>query len=70
MDFKDYYEILGVPPNADKKIIQQTYRQLEAEMVARMQTKTCVWLATAKPITRPPGSKGNFRNDADLPKLI
>jgi curved DNA-binding protein len=28
MDFKDYYEILGVPPNADKKIIQQTYRQL------------------------------------------
>lgn len=28
MDFKDYYEILGVPPNADKKTIQQTYRQL------------------------------------------
>lgn len=28
MDFKDYYEILGVPPNADKKAIQQTYRQL------------------------------------------
>ncbi len=28
MDFKDYYEILGVPPNADKKVIQQTYRQL------------------------------------------
>jgi curved DNA-binding protein len=28
MDFKDYYEILGVPPNADKQVIQQTYRQL------------------------------------------
>ncbi|HSF83162.1 MAG TPA: DnaJ C-terminal domain-containing protein [Anaerolineales bacterium] len=28
MDFKDYYEILGVPPNAEKKIIRQTYRQL------------------------------------------
>ncbi len=28
MDFKDYYEILGVPPNADKKVIKQTYRQL------------------------------------------
>ena len=28
MDFKDYYEILGVPPNADKKLIQQTFRQL------------------------------------------
>jgi curved DNA-binding protein len=28
MDFKDYYEILGVPPGADKKVIQQTFRQL------------------------------------------
>jgi len=28
MEFKDYYEILGVPPNADKKVIQQTFRQL------------------------------------------
>jgi len=28
VDFKDYYEILGVPPNADKKAIQQTFRQL------------------------------------------
>lgn len=28
MDFKDYYETLGVPPNADKKLIQQTFRQL------------------------------------------
>ena len=28
MDFKDYYEILGVSPNADKKVIKQTYRQL------------------------------------------
>ncbi len=28
MDFKDYYEILGVPSNADKKVIQQTFRQL------------------------------------------
>ena len=28
MDFKDYYEILGVQPNADKKVIQQTFRQL------------------------------------------
>ena len=28
MDYKDYYEILGVAPNAEKKIIQQTYRQL------------------------------------------
>jgi len=28
MDFKDYYEILGVPPNTDEKVIQQTFRQL------------------------------------------
>jgi len=28
MDYKDYYEILGVPPDADKKVIKQTYRQL------------------------------------------
>jgi curved DNA-binding protein len=28
MDFKDYYEILGVSPNAEKKVIKQTYRQL------------------------------------------
>jgi len=28
MDFKDYYEILGVPPDAEKKLIQHTYRQL------------------------------------------
>lgn len=28
MDFKDYYEILGVPPNADRKVIQQNYRKL------------------------------------------
>ena len=28
MDFKDYYEILGVPPNAEQKVIQQTFRQL------------------------------------------
>ena len=28
MDFKDYYEILGVAPTADKKVTQQTFRQL------------------------------------------
>ena len=28
MDYKDYYGILGVSPNADKKVIQQTFRQL------------------------------------------
>lgn len=28
MDFKDYYEILGIPPNAEKKVIQQTFRKL------------------------------------------
>ena len=28
MDFKDYYEILGVSPNADEKTIKQTYRKL------------------------------------------
>lgn len=28
MDFKDYYEILGVAPSADNKVIKQTYRQL------------------------------------------
>ncbi len=28
MDFKDYYEILGVSPDADKKVVQQTFRQL------------------------------------------
>ena len=28
MDYKDYYGILGVQPNAEKKVIQQTYRQL------------------------------------------
>lgn len=31
MDFKDYYEILGVPPNAEKKVIQQTFRKLARE---------------------------------------
>lgn len=28
MEFKDYYEILGVAPEADKKAIKQTFRQL------------------------------------------
>ncbi len=28
MDYKDYYGILGVSPNADKKVIQKTFRQL------------------------------------------
>ncbi len=28
MEFKDYYEILGVSPNAEKKVIQQTFRKL------------------------------------------
>jgi len=28
MDFKDYYEILGVPPDAEKKVVKQTYREL------------------------------------------
>jgi curved DNA-binding protein len=28
MDFKDYYAILGVAPNAEKKVIQHTFRQL------------------------------------------
>lgn len=28
MDFKDYYEILGVAPKAEKKVIQQAFRQL------------------------------------------
>jgi curved DNA-binding protein len=28
MDFKDYYEILGVSPDAEKKVIKQTYRHL------------------------------------------
>ncbi len=28
MDYKDYYEILGVPPNAEKKVIQSTFRKL------------------------------------------
>ena len=28
MDFKDYYEILGVGPGAEKKVIKQTYRDL------------------------------------------
>jgi curved DNA-binding protein len=28
MEYKDYYGILGVPPNAEQKVIQQTYRQL------------------------------------------
>ena len=28
MDFKDYYEILGVPPDADQKTIKQAYRKL------------------------------------------
>jgi curved DNA-binding protein len=28
MEFKDYYETLGVAPDADKKVIKQTFRQL------------------------------------------
>jgi len=28
MEFKDYYVTLGVAPNAEKKVIQQTFRQL------------------------------------------
>jgi curved DNA-binding protein len=28
MNYKDYYEILGVPPNAERKVIQKTFRQL------------------------------------------
>src|ERR671918_2320437 len=28
MDFKDYYEILGVSPDADETTIKQTYRKL------------------------------------------
>lgn len=28
MDFKDYYDILGVSPNADEKTIKKTYRKL------------------------------------------
>ncbi len=28
MEFKDYYEILGVSPDAEKKVIQQTFRKL------------------------------------------
>jgi curved DNA-binding protein len=28
MDFKDYYGILGVLPDAEKKVIKKTYRQL------------------------------------------
>lgn len=28
MEFKDYYEILGVAPEADKKVIKQTFRKL------------------------------------------
>ena len=28
MDYKDYYEILGVSPTAEKKVIQQTFRKL------------------------------------------
>ena len=32
MDFKDYYEILGVPPNAEKKEIQHSFRQLARKL--------------------------------------
>jgi curved DNA-binding protein len=32
MDYKDYYEILGVPPNAELKVIKQTYRQLARKL--------------------------------------
>ena len=28
MEFKDYYEILGVPQDADQKTIKQAYRKL------------------------------------------
>ncbi len=28
MDYKDYYEILGVPPEADEKAIRKAFRQL------------------------------------------
>ena len=32
MDFKDYYEILGVPPDADAKAIRQAFRQLARQV--------------------------------------
>ena len=32
MDFKDYYEILGLPPTADEKAIKQAYRQLARKL--------------------------------------
>ena len=28
MDYKDYYGVLGVPPDAERKVIQRTFRQL------------------------------------------
>ena len=57
MDYKDYYKILGVPPDADKKVIKQTYRQLEAELTAqRLPASICVWYVTERSITRLLGS--------------
>jgi curved DNA-binding protein len=32
MDFKDYYEILGVSPDADEKTIKQAYRKLARQL--------------------------------------
>jgi hypothetical protein len=35
MDLKDYYELLGVASNAEKKIIQLVFRLLEAKLTAQ-----------------------------------
>lgn len=32
MNFKDYYEILNMPPNAEMKVLQQTFHQLARKL--------------------------------------
>ena len=53
MDFKDYYDILGVDPDADKTAIKKAYRRLTNQhhpdkLVAKGMPEEMVKLANEK----------------------
>jgi hypothetical protein len=39
MDLKDYYNTLGVSPDADEKVIKPAFRQLEAELTVQVPSQ-------------------------------